>query len=256
MKFLYQYKTSDGTRHDGVCSAASRDAAYDKLKSEGVKPFNVVPAPGVVNRLLCALGRRGVALVVVSFLLVCAIAVAVVGQRRDSGSSDDVFLASMRRQIIGDAAVIEDGIRTGWKDVFAHEGERFLASFAIPGVAATVRTTSVDELSAALARQVAVSDEDSIEVRQIKSMVEGLKRELRAYVADGGTIAQYGERIVERQEMEIGFYNRVKTEIELAAREGMSEAAVEKWRSGNNELRRMGIRLVPFPKGETDDEKR
>ena len=40
-----------------------------------------------------------------------------------------------RRQVIGDAAVVDKGIATGWADVFAEEGERFFASFAIPGLA-------------------------------------------------------------------------------------------------------------------------
>jgi hypothetical protein len=37
-------------------------------------------------------------------------------------------LDTTRRQVIGDAFLIEKGLRTGWSDVFAHEGERFLAS--------------------------------------------------------------------------------------------------------------------------------
>ena len=41
-----------------------------------------------------------------------------------------------RRYPIGDAAIIEKGILTGWSDVFEHEGDRFLASFAVPGVKA------------------------------------------------------------------------------------------------------------------------
>ena len=55
-----------------------------------------------------------------------------------------------RRQIIGDTAIIEKGIRTGWADVFDLEGERFLASFAIPGVPAGQRSTTVDEIRKAL----------------------------------------------------------------------------------------------------------
>ena len=55
-----------------------------------------------------------------------------------------------RRQIIGDTAIIEKGIRTGWTDVFELDGERFLASFAIPGVPAGQRSTTVEEIQKAL----------------------------------------------------------------------------------------------------------
>ena len=44
--------------------------------------------------------------------------------------------AQTRRQVIGDVAVIEKGIRTGWADAFEREGDRFFASFAIPGAEA------------------------------------------------------------------------------------------------------------------------
>lgn len=91
-----------------------------------------------------------------------------------------------------------------------------------------------------------------MEAKQIKSMVAGMKDELRGYLAEGGTIAQYGERLVERQEQELSYFRRIKEEIEQAAKSGISEEALEaRWKAGNAELRNMGIRLVPLP--ETED---
>ena len=153
-----------------------------------------------------------------------------------------------RRQVIGDAFVIEKGIRTGWSDVFAHEGERFLASFAIPGVPAAQRTSTEDELRAALERKILPQTSDSLEAQQIKAMVEGMKDELRRFVAAGGTIAEYGRRLVQRQEEDLKYYNLVKNELDAAAAAQMPQPELlDLWERRNEDLRQMGIRLVPMP---------
>ena len=248
MKFTYQYKTSDGVRHTGQYAARSKAAVYDELRAKGIKAFGVEPAPGLLNRIGGVFGWR---VAIIAFLAVGLVAASVAYFREKSETpvvEDSVFLSKTRRQIIGDAGVIEAGIKNGWRDVFAEEGERFLASFAVPGVPAGVRTTNADELEKAIGRVVKISDDDSMEAKQIKSMVEGMKDELRGYLAEGGTIAQYGERLVERQEQELSYYRRIKEEIEQAAKSGISEEALEaKWKAGNAELRNMGIRLVPLP---------
>ena len=79
-------------------------------------------------------------------------------------------------------------------------------------------------------------------------MVEGMKNELRAYVAAGGTIAGYCKRIVRRQDEEIGYYNRVKTEIETASERKLPTTELLKlWKERNDELRAMGIKLIAMP---------
>ena len=70
-----------------------------------------------------------------------------------------------RRQVIGDTAVIEKGVRVGWADVFETEGERFLASFAIPGVKAGQRSTTEQALQEALARDAGRGTRGSRPVR-------------------------------------------------------------------------------------------
>lgn len=248
MKFTYQYKTSDGVRHSGEYVARSRAAVYDELRAKGVKAFGVEPAPGFVNRIV---GMFGLRLIAVLFLAIVAIVTTIAYFQEKSEApvvEDSVILAPMRRQIIGDTAIIEAGIKDGWSEVFPDEGERFLASFAIPGVPAGVKNTNVDELEKALKRKVAIAQDDSMEAKQIKAMVEGMKDELRRYISKGGTIAKYGERLVDRQEQELSYYRRIKEEIETAAKSGLPEGEVEsKWKAGNAELRNMGIRLVPMP---------
>lgn len=246
MKFIYEYRTSDNVRHEGTVSAASRDAAFAALKAQGIRPGSVREAPGFFNKLF-GKGKRWIAIAVLSAL--CGVlCVAFFGTRRTVSAPLSDFDSMTRRQVIGDTAIIEKGIRTGWADVFPEEGERFLASFAIPGVPAGQRNTSEREIEEALARKVGATPEDSIEVRQIKSMVEGMKDELRRFIEKKGTIVEYGQRLVRRQEEELGYFNRAKAEVEQAHMSGASAQDVEAlWEKRNASLRRMGIKLVPLP---------
>ena len=243
MKFLYEYRTPDNEKHDGTICAADREAAYAALKKQGIKPSRFSEAPGFFNKLF-GKGQRWIAIGVLT-VLAAVLAVIVV---RDGGSAVellDTLDSPTRRQVVGDAAIIDKGIREGWSSVFAEEGERFLASFAIPGVPAGQRSTTEDEIRAALSRKVAATSDDSIEVRQIKAMVEGMKEELRQFLADGGTIRQYGRRLVQRQEEELGYYHRAKKAIDAAAKDKKNASSVSQLLDKHNKgLRRMGIRPV------------
>ena len=247
MKFCYEYRTRENELRKGVLFAGSRDAAYAKLKRDGIKPSRVEIAPGCLNRALDWASRHPLA------VLVAVLAVVLLGgffalRAISMGSTSflqDSILSPLRRQVIGDQGVIEQGIRTGWSSVFKEDGEQFLASFAIPGVMAGKRSTSEKAVSEALERKIEISDRDSIEVRQIKSMVEGMKEELRRFLAAGGSIRRYGERLVARQEAEIGYYTRVKNEIGVAVESRMpNDELIALLDSRNAELRRMGIKLV------------
>jgi len=260
VKFLYEYKTRENERREGEILAPSLDAVYKELKKQGIRPSKVTLAPGLFNKMQ-SIGKRGLAIGLL-VLAVIGIAVLLVMSRdeaeayrdraevfRDKAEAfSDRFENKTRRQVIGDTAVIEKGIRTGWSEIFAEEGERFLASFAIPGVPAGQRNTTEEEIRAALSRKVETVDGDGIEARQIKAMVEGMKDELREYLRDGGTIKEYGACLVERQETELGYYNRTKSELETLKASGMSVTELEAiWEKRNSELRQMGIKLVPLP---------
>lgn len=243
MRFLYWYKTKENEQRTGELSAASREEVYRLLRKDGIKAFKVELAPGLWNRIQ-TIGKRGFAIIALALALVVTLAVYLTSEEPASASFQT---DQTRRQVIGDAAVIEKGIRTGWADIFELEGERFLASFAIPGVKAGQRNTTVEEIKASLDHFAAVSTDDGIEARQIKAMVEGMKRELRAYLAAGGTIIEYGKRLVERQDSEIAVYERTKNEIETAQKT-LSAAELETlWEKRNGELRNLGIRLVALP---------
>ena len=254
MKYTYVYKTSDGIRHEDSMVASSREEVFAALRAKGIKAIKVVAEDG--SKANGAPPPRGWATAWGQTLLAAAAAALIGGvawwlwaERRvgDNAPYQDAqeFLTSQaRRQVIGDVAIVEKGIRTGWSGVFEREGDRFLASFAIPGVPAGQRSTSEEEMRRALEGKVAPQPTDSMEVRQIKAMVEGMKEEARRYIAAGGSPVDYGKRLVERQEAEIAIYNRVKGEIEKI-RDTMAPAAFETYlEERNDELRNLGIKPI------------
>ena len=159
MKFIYSYTTHENERREGqTISAPNRDAAFSELNKRGIRPYKLYPAPGLWNKML-SIGWRGFAIIMLAAILGISVTIAL-NQHKDIvklEQDDDVreivsgaITSKVRRQLIGDQGIIEKGIRTGWSDVFEHEGDRFLSSFAIPGVPATVRTTNVAALEEAL----------------------------------------------------------------------------------------------------------
>ena len=242
MKYTYAYKTSDGTRHEDSMNASSREEVFAELRKRGIKAIKVVAADGSkANGEVRGVRKRTVAIIVAAVSIIVATLVNSVTKRSDLFVTE---FTRVRRQVIGDAAIIEKGIRNGWSDVFTLEGERFLASFAIPGVKAGQRNTSEKEFTAALENKCIVADSDSLEARQIKAMVEGMKNEARSYIAAGGTIVEYGKRLTERQDAEIAVYNRVKTDIENARASISDEDFMTYWEKRNDELRNLGIKTV------------
>lgn len=247
MKYTYAYKTSDGTRHEASMDAPSREFVFESLRKQGIRAIKVVAADGSkANGEIRGIRKRVLAASVIVAVLLTAIGSAIFFHRSPSPSTF-AFDSSTRRQIIGDIAIIEKGILTGWSEVFPEEGERFFASFAIPGVKAGQRNTTVEEIEKSLKRVIAPTPEDGIEARQIKAMVEGMKSEARQYVAAGGSVVEYGKRLTERQDAEIAIFERTKSEIEAAKKNLSGQKLVEFWETRNDQLRNLGVRLVPLP---------
>ena len=248
MKFLYEYRTPDNVLHKGVVTAPHRDAAYAELKKLGIKPSRLSEAPGFFN-MLFGKGKRWMAIAVLAALCVTLAVIIRSTPTPSTYTSLDASLdSSVRRQVIGDAAIIDEGVRTGWASFFELEGDRFLASFAIPGTEPAVRSTTEEKLREALRCSPSPStfDSDGLEARQIRAIVAGMKEELREFLAAGGTIPGYGRELVRRQEEELGYYNRALNEYERA-RETMGEGELRAfWREQNEKLRRLGIRLIPL----------
>ena len=244
MKYTYAYKTPDGMRHEASIEASSRDAAFAALREQGIRPIKVVAADGSkANGAPVGVRRRVVAVSILVAVLAAVGATASFLRIVRPASEIESFQADQtRRYPIGDAAIIEKGILTGWSDVFEHEGDRFLASFAVPGVKAGQRNTTVEEIESALGRKIEPTPDDGIEARQIKAMVAGMKQEARAYIAAGGSVVNYGRRLTERQDAEIAAYERTKADLERAKETMSGNALINYWESQNDKLRNLGIR--------------
>ncbi len=246
MKYTYAYKSSDGSRHEASMDAASREAVFEALRKKGIRPIKVIAEDGSkANGEIRGVRRRVVGVAVVLAAIVAVIATSLYN-RVSAPPLPEFESGQTRRQIIGDTAIIDKGIATGWSDVFPEEGDRFFASFAIPGVRAGQRNTTVEEIKAALDRDVEVSDSDGLEARQVKSMVAGMKAEARAYINAGGSIVDYGKRLTERQDAEIAIYERAKAEIDHARKTMSQDDFIALWEGRNDQLRNLGIKLVPL----------
>ena len=246
MKYTYAYKSSDGSRHEAEMDAESREAVFEALRKKRIRPIKVIAEDGSkANGEIRGVRRRVVGVAAVLAAIVAVIATSLYN-RVSAPPLPEFESGQTRRQIIGDTAIIDKGIATGWSDVFPEEGDRFFASFAIPGVRAGQRNTTVEEIKAALDRDVEVSDSDGLEARQVKSMVAGMKAEARAYINAGGSIVDYGKRLTERQDAEIAIYERAKAEIDHARKTMSQDDFIALWEGRNDQLRNLGIKLVPL----------
>ena len=246
MKYTYAYKSSDGTRHEASMEAECRENVFEALRKDGIRPIKVVAADGSKANGEARGVRRRVIGFVAALATVGAVVATTLYNHTKTSSAPEFVAEQTRRQVIGDAAIIDKGIATGWADVFPEEGERFFASFAVPGVKAGQRNTTVDKLKAALSRRIEPSDSDGMEARQIKSMVEGMKTEARAYIAAGGNIVEYGRRLTGRQDAEIAIYERTKSELDKARKTMTEDAFLSFWEDRNDQLRNLGIKLIPL----------
>ena len=237
MKYNYQYRTKDNSLHKGVVSATDKDAAYALLKSKGIRPSRLEEASGFFNKLF-GKGKRWIAITVLSVVVVALSFViktrpVIVEQSEPS---------RQRHQIYGDPAIIEE-MRSGFfANVFSNDGERYLAAYAMPGATmpeGALRLKSPEILKAALTNTIVISESDSREIAELKAIVNGMKDELREYLADGeGTCSMFIRRLEERQEEERLIYRRVQNELE-------TNPDPKLWEERNKALRDMGIRTIP-----------
>lgn len=241
MRFVYQYRTRDNALHCGEIVASDREAAFQSLKAIGIKPAKLEDAPGILNQIV-GKGKRWIAIGVlgcVSILLMFRLATR-------SSIRDEQIQSSPRHQIYGDPAFLSELERNEYASVFLLPGERKLAKFAQPGVIEQFssqdwREEFAHDLDAALTNKIAFAADDRREVTELKQIVNGMKDELRRYLANGnGTTLSYVRRLVERQEKEWKMYNRAKVELDR-------ETDPQKYERINAGLRAAGLRTIPTP---------
>lgn len=241
MKFVYQYRTSDNAIHEGEIAAADRDSAFAALKKQGIRPSRLDIAPGVFNILFGA-GKRWMAILLLAFGLV---AVVVLWLRDSVAAAPNLE----RRQLVGDPAILEPGVKNGWSDLISGTGNLYLVQFIQPGRVVNSTIASRDAVVAIEQdlRDVEISSDELMEYRQVKEMLNGIKRELREYVADGGTVELYVDRLRDRQNLEVAYYGRAVDEVEKGRRTLPPDELMEVWKKTNENLRSLGIKMVPMP---------
>ncbi len=258
MKYTYAYKTSDGVRHEDSIEASSREEVFETLRARGIKAIKVVAADGSKANGEPPASRRPAALVLsAGVLCVLLLLVAAAWWRLGGRPAGGVSPAnsSPRHQIYGDPATMEGLERGDFAAALPRMGDRMLAVFAQPGrfmcakgadprrigadAEAAFAAYARDELDPSL--DVSVGDGGSREVRELRQIVNGMRAEMREYLANGnGTARSYWRRLNERTARELQIYERTRRELE-------GEKSDEVWEQKNDALRRLGLRTIPNP---------
>lgn len=254
MRFCYQYRTSDNVLHEGVVVALNRESAFATLKAKGLKPSKVWEAPGLANQLF-GKGKRWSAIAILFCLLGLFVVLLMKTRQQVSTLSSELEAITSenekapRHQIYGDPAIMDDIERGNLNALSSRKGDQILAWFAQPGKLMvpedvfTRRCTDAiaTNLLAVQAEHIKLSQDDSREIKELKQIVNGMRLEMAAYLANGnGTIKSYYRRLVERTTQEMQIYNRTKNELE-------NERSSAIWDEKNEALRRLGIRTIPQP---------
>ena len=256
MKYTFAYKTSDGVRHEDSLDANSREEVFEALRGRGIRPIKVVAADGSkANGEIRGLRKRAVFMLVVFAALVAGIVAYLGGERTGAATAANSATSAPRHQIYGDPATVE-GLERG--DFAAHLpriGDQMLAVFAQPGklmcakganprlldaaMEAAFVAYAKDELAAE--RDIAIDVGEERELRELKQIVNGMREEMRYYLANGnGTPRSFWRRLNERTAQEIQIYERTRRELE-------KETSEEVWEQKNDALRRLGLRTIPNP---------
>lgn len=227
MKYQYFYQTKDNENRSDWIVAKDRADAYTQLRKKGIRPYRV-KGEDPVRWQPWAIGG-------VIAALVLALACALVFGGRGSDR-----LPANRQQLKGSRSVISAGLESGWRDVFTTNLDRYLAAYAQPGwIALPPELTEAETAALAdeLAAPLVYDDGDKPEVRLLKNIVAKMREEMKTYLANGGTPADYLRFLEDRQDDERDFRNKAIDRIERAP-ESMRDA----YRLNvNARLREMGL---------------
>ena len=236
--------------------ASSREEVFAALRAKGIKAIKVVAADGSkANGEVRGVRKR----VVAALVAVAAVGVGVVafigGERTGAATAADPSVSSPRHQIYGDPAVMEGIERGDFVAFLPREGDRMLAIFAQPGRIMCAKGANPRRLSAeqensfatyvtnglATDHDIAIVPDEPREVRELKQIVNGMRGEMRDYLANGnGTPRSFWRRLNERTAEEMRIYERTRRELE-------KEASHDVWEEKNSALRRLGLRTIPNP---------
>ena len=255
MKFSYAYKSSDGVRHEALIDAGSREDAFAELRKQGIRPIKVVAQDGSrANGAPARPRKRWIALAaLVSSLAAGALTwlLAPAGDvvsDRDKDLIEKVALPLPRQMINGNRERIEllpDGF-------LSCKAESFLARFAEPGRPFKVETSeglTTEDVQTALTNTIKYTESEFTERIDLKRIVVGLKQEMGNYIRGGGSIDDYVQALINRQQTEISYRSEANSTLEKLLRDAKSNPApaYDFWLKANAKLQSMGIYPIPLP---------
>ena len=227
MKYQYLYQTKENENRSGWIAAKDRADAYTQLRRRGIRPYRV-KGEDPVRWQPWAIGATIAAL---ALALVCALAFGRGGAGR---------LPASRQQLAGDRSVISKGLENGWEGVFATRLDRYLAAYAQPGwIAIPPETTpaEIDAFAQELDVPLAYGDGDAPEIVLLKNIVAKMRGEMKDYLAQGGSVADYLKFLEDRQDDERAFRSQAADRVARAP-----ESMRESYRLNVNvRLREMGL---------------
>ena len=246
-------------------NAASREEVFAELRKRGIQAIKVVAADGVkANGEVRGVRKRAVAAIVVLAALGAGVIAYFGGTRTAAVVTANPEMtsprqkASPRHPIYGDPAIMEPIERGDFGGILPCEGDKMLAIFAQPGKLMCAKGVNPrrlgtgngergtvfeayakDELGAD--KDIQIVADDSREVRELKQIVNGMREEMRGYLANGnGTPRSYWRRLNERTLSEMQIYERTRRELE-------KETRPDVWEQKNESLRILGLRTIPAP---------
>ena len=256
MKFIYAYKTSDGVRHEDSMNASSREEVFTILRAKGIKAIKVAAADGSkANGEVRGLRKRAVFALVALAAAIAGVVAYLGGERTGAATAANSATSAPRHQIYGDPATMEGLERGDFAAHLSRVGDQMLAVFAQPGKLMCARGSNprrIDEKSyaafeayakndLAVENDIAINSADSREITELKQIVNGMRAEMREYLANGnGTPRSFWRRLNERTAQEMQIYERTRRELE-------KETSEEVWEQKNDALRRLGLRTIPNP---------
>lgn len=271
MKYRYAYKSSDGIRHESEIEADSRDAAFEALRRDGIRPIKVVATDGSKeNGEVRVLGiPRRVFFVAVAATAAVAAATTwwMASARQDATPpaamppattgtfatlQQDVALRRIamplpRQEIHGNRRRLE----IAPTNLFATTIETYLSKFAEPGreVASSTRPSiPVDDLLSALDAPIHFTSDEYSEYIDLKRITAGIKREMADFLRGGDTPDEYYAALENRQRLEAS--QRAKAEWrlrEMVSKNAEPSKAYDYWLKANAQLQSMGIYPIPLP---------
>ncbi len=230
MKYRYFYQTRENENRDGWISARNRAEAYAALRKQGIRPYRVVGNDPV---------RWQPWAILLAFVVLASAFVALVLLRGDAAREP-----IRRAQLVGDKAVIANGLLHGWADVFPNALDRHLAAYAQPGWIALPPEVTEADLSEYV-RQLAlppvpVQDGDDNAVRQLKGIVATMRREMKEYIASGGTVGDYLAFLESRQDDEAEYRAQAEDSLRNTPEVLRTTARINL----NMRLRELGLREI------------